>query len=103
MALPSLSPEQRAKALEKATIARKARADIKSDLKHGKTTLRKLVERGAKDDIVGKIKVSSLLEALPGVGKVKAQAIMAELDISDTRRVGGLGPNQVVRLLAYFE
>ena len=34
MALPSLTPEQRAAALEKAAVARKQRAEVKERLKH---------------------------------------------------------------------
>ena len=35
-----------------------------------------------------------MLESLPGVGKVQARRIMAELDISESRRLRGLGRNQ---------
>lgn len=35
------------------------------------------------------MKVSALLEALPKVGKVKAQEIMTELEIAPTRRLRG--------------
>jgi ribosomal protein S13 len=54
------------------------------------------------DDIVGKMKVSAVLEALPGVGKVRARKIMEKLDISATRRVRGLGAKQKDALLAEF-
>jgi ribosomal protein S13 len=40
------------------------------------------------------MKVSTLLESLPGFGKAKAAKIMAELEISDSRRVQGLGARQ---------
>ena len=43
-----------------------------------------------------------LLESLPGVGKVKARAIMAEVGISETRRVRGLGPHQAKALVDRF-
>ena len=39
MALPQLTPEQRADALKKAAAARKARAELKGELKSGKLTL----------------------------------------------------------------
>ena len=39
MALPTLTPEQRAQALEKAAEARKKRAELKQQLKSGKVTL----------------------------------------------------------------
>jgi len=102
VALPSLTPEQRAAALEKAAEARKARAELKNKLKHGGMTLSQVLSAGQSDDIVGKMKVSAVLESLPGVGKVKAAAIMEELGISETRRVRGLGSNQVSALEAKF-
>lgn len=102
MALPTLTPEQRSAALEKAAEARKARAEIKTKLKDGDMTLSQVLEDGQSDDIVGKMKVSAVLEALPGVGKVKAAQTMEELGISDTRRVRGLGTNQVAALESRF-
>ena len=45
------------------------------------------------------MKVSALLEALPKVGKVKAQEIMTELEIAPTRRLRGLGDRQRKALL----
>ena len=64
----------------------------------GSITLRELLEQGERDDVVGKMKVVSVLESLPGVGKVKARRLMEEIGISDTRRVQGLGENQRKRL-----
>jgi ribosomal protein S13 len=49
-----------------------------------------------------KMKVSALLEALPGVGKVRARQIMEEIGISESRRVRGLGTNQVAALVERF-
>jgi ribosomal protein S13 len=54
------------------------------------------------DPTVGKMKVSTVLESLPGVGKVRAQKLMEELDISATRRVQGLGAKQREMLLDRF-
>ena len=59
-----------------------------------------LSEALASDDPnVGKLMVVSLLESLPGVGKVKARKIMTEVDIADNRRVQGLGAQQKAKLL----
>jgi hypothetical protein len=96
---PSLSPEQRAAALEKAAEARKARADLKNELKLGHITLESLLERASKEELVGKMKVISVLESLPGIGKVKARKLMAEIGVSETRRLQGLGANQKTRLI----
>ena len=51
------------------------------------------------DDNVGKLKVVSMLESLPGVGKVKARRVMEDIGIADNRRVQGLGAQQRVALL----
>ena len=50
------------------------------------------------DNNVGKLKVVSMLESLPGVGKVKAR-VMDEIGIADNRRVQGLGTQQRAALL----
>ena len=55
------------------------------------------------DDVLGKMKVSALLEAMPGVGKVRAAQIMERLEIAPSRRLRGLGDRQRKALLAYFE
>ncbi|MBO0815784.1 MAG: 30S ribosomal protein S13 [Actinobacteria bacterium] len=94
MALPPLTPDQRAAALEKAAKARKDRAEVKNNLKRGAITLPAVLKQGQSDDTVGKMKVSALLEAMPGVGKVRARQIMERLGIAESRRVRGLGANQ---------
>jgi DNA uptake protein ComE-like DNA-binding protein len=93
-----LTPEQRAAALDKAAQARAARAEIKARLKMGSMSL---ADALSSDDVnVAKLKVVSLLESLPGVGKVKARKLMDEIGIADNRRVQGLGAQQKSALLA---
>ena len=87
--------------LEKAAEARKKRAELKGQLKSGKLTLKDVLSR-QDDDTVGKMKVSTVLESLPGVGKVRARKIMERLDISASRRVRGLGAKQREALLGEF-
>jgi hypothetical protein len=101
MPLPSLSEEQRREALAKAAEARKKRAELKGQLKSEKLSLRDVLGKQG-DEVVGKMKVSSVLESLPGVGKVRARRIMERLDISATRRVRGLGAKQKDALLEEF-
>jgi hypothetical protein len=96
---PSLSQEQRAEALAKAAEARRQRAEIKSKLKIGTLTLAELLKKADKDDIIGKMKVISVLESLPGLGKIKARKVMEEVGISETRRLQGLGAKQKEALL----
>lgn len=98
---PQLTPEQRSQALAKAAEARRKRAELKGQLKDGRTTFRDLLEQ-SHDDIVGKMKVISVLESLPGVGRVRARKIMDRLDIANNRRVRGLGQKQKENLLSEF-
>jgi hypothetical protein len=102
VALPPLTPEQRAAALEKAAAARRARAELKVRLKTQGTSLAEVLESGESDDAVGKMKVVAVLEAMPGVGKVRAQRLMEALEISPARRVRGLGAKQREALLREF-
>ena len=102
MALPELTPEQRQEALAKAAEARKQRAELKASLKKGETNLKEVLAKADSDEIIGKTKVSALLEAMPKVGKVKAREMMEELDIAQTRRLRGLGDRQRRALLERF-
>ena len=103
MALPELTEEQRAAALEKAAAARRARAELKERLKRGGTSLGDVLEQADSDEVLGKMKVSALLEAMPGVGKVRAQQIMERLEIAPSRRLRGLGERQRKALLDEFD
>ena len=104
MALPpSLSPEQRQAALEKAAAARRERAELKEKLKMGSTSLKELLEQAERDEVVGKMKVLSVLESLPGLGKVKARRLMEDVGISESRRIQGLGDKQRARLFELLD
>ncbi len=102
LALPPLTPEQRADALLKAAAARRERAEVKNRLKHSGASLADVVREGQAGGVIGKMKVSELLESMPGVGKVRARQLMERLGIAATRRVRGLGANQVAALEREF-
>jgi ribosomal protein S13 len=68
----------------------------------GSLSLSELFDQGERDDILAKLKVVSVLESMPGVGKVRARRIMADLEISESRRLRGLGRNQREALLEAF-
>jgi ribosomal protein S13 len=72
---------------------------LKEKLKMGQITLASLLERASTDELVGKMKVISVLESLPGIGKVKARKLMDEIGVAETRRLQGLGSNQKERLI----
>ncbi|GAA5229650.1 integration host factor, actinobacterial type [Arthrobacter cryoconiti] len=94
MSLPSLTAQERAAALEKAVAARTIRSDIKSGLKTGSVSVADVIGAASEEPALGRLKVTDLLEALPGIGKVRATLIMSELGIAPTRRVRGLGVHQ---------
>ena len=96
MAIPQLSAEERQAALEKAKAARIKRAQVRDDLKSGKLSLEDVL---GMNPVVGRMKVSTLIETLPGYGKAKAEKIMAELKIAESRRLKGLGERQEAALL----
>ncbi len=97
MALPQLTDEQRKEALEKAAAARHARAELRSNIKNGTVSLQEVLD--SDDPIAQRMKVSALIESLPGYGKAKAAKVMDELGISSSRRVKGLGARQREQLI----
>ncbi len=102
MALPPLTPEQRQAALEKAAASRRERAEVKNRLKHSGATLVEVVTEAQHNQVIAKMRVSELLQSMPGMGKVRARQVMEKLHISETRRVRGLGAKQVAALIEEF-
>jgi len=98
MALPKLSDADRQAALKKAAEARQKRAELRAKIKSGKMTFAEVMAQDS-DPIVARMKVSTLLESLPGYGKAKASKLMEELEISSNRRVQGLGTRQREQLM----
>ena len=101
MALPNLTDAERQAALKKAAEARQKRAALRAQIKAGEKSFAQVMAK-SDDPIVARMKVSTLLESLPGYGKAKAGKIMEELEISESRRVQGLGARQREALVAQF-
>lgn len=102
VALPPLTPEQRAAALEKAAAARRERAEIKNRLKNSGASIADVLQQGQVNEVIGKMKVVDLLQSVPGLGKVRARQVMERLGIAESRRVRGLGTKQVAALEREF-
>ena len=102
MALPELTPEQRQANLEKAAASRRERAEVKNRLKHSGASIVDVLEQGQVNEVIGKMRVLDLLQAMPGLGKVRARQTMERLSISESRRVRGLGANQIAALQREF-
>ncbi|MDD2431889.1 MAG: integration host factor, actinobacterial type [Firmicutes bacterium] len=97
MTIPSLTPEKRKEALEKAQVMRKERAALRVKMKTGEITLKQALN--STNEVITKMRVSYLLESLPHIGKITAAKIMADIGISANRRVQGLGGRQKEALL----
>ncbi|HEX8304604.1 MAG TPA: integration host factor, actinobacterial type [Jatrophihabitans sp.] len=97
--IPRLSAEQRADALAAAAAARTARAQARAELKAGRLSLAELLDRADADEQLASMRVTALVAALPGYGKVRAAALLSELRIAESRRLRGLGPHQRAALL----
>lgn len=68
----------------------------------GSITFEELLDQSTRDDVIGRTKVLTVLESLPGLGKVKARRLMEHLNISLARRIQGLGAKQREALLKEF-
>ena len=102
MALPPLTPEQRREALDKAAAARRERAEVKNRLKNAGASIVEVIQEGRDNEVIGKMRVVDLLQSMPGMGKVRARQMMERLSISESRRVRGLGANQIAALEREF-
>ena len=92
MPAPTMTPEQRAAALEKARVVRAKRSEITNKLAMGLTTPAEVLDQ-IDDPIIGRMKVKAFVNALPGFGKGKTEKLMEELGIPAERRLQGLGSN----------
>jgi guanylate kinase len=99
---PQLSAEERSAALAKAKESRQQRSLAKSRIKSGELSIVDIFSQAQSDPVIAKMRVSELLAAVNGVGKIRANAIMERLNISSTRRIQGLGKHQIASLSAEF-
>lgn len=98
--LPRLTAEQRERNRRAAIEARKQRARMLGGVREGRVDPRGVLMR--RDRVAMRTRVEALMRALPGVGPARAEAAMRDLGISTRRRVGGLGPRQRERLIAWL-
>jgi len=101
--LPELSAADRSAAAAAALAARRRRAEIKEQLASGEMSVAEVLNLAEDDRSLAKMQVVDLLEAIPRIGPVRAQAIMDELEIASSRRLRGLGERQRRGLVEMFE
>lgn len=102
MTLPPLTAEKRAAAVAEGARARAVRAKLCADLKSGRLGLADVLDRAEHDDALARLKVTALLESMPGIGRVKAGAVLDRIGIAPTRRLRGLGSKQRAALRNEF-
>ncbi len=93
---PSAAPErslvQRMDALQRANEIRTKRAQLKRDLKGGRTSIHDLLSNPP--DYLETAKVFDMLLAVPKYGRVKVNKILVQCRISPSKTIGGLSERQ---------
>ncbi|MFC7430308.1 MULTISPECIES: guanylate kinase [unclassified Agrococcus] len=90
---------------EAALRARRARAEVKRAVHARERTALQVAEHAWEhpDSVEAGIRVPELLDAIPGIGKHRAERALERLEISPRKRVGGLGSRQRERLRAWLD
>lgn len=101
---PHLSPEAVAQAREQALAARRARAEVKRQLRAGAVGPGEILDLAFAGSELGRavarMTVGDLLLSLPGTGPVQADRTLVRLGISGNRRLRALGEHQRAALRA---
>lgn len=100
MTVPPRSADQRAEALTVALAARQERSRLRSALRAREISGVDVINGADGNPQWAGVKVSWLLECLPGIGEVRAERMLAQLGISPSRRIQGLGGRQRAALVA---
>ncbi|MFF2390299.1 guanylate kinase [Agromyces sp. NPDC058104] len=87
-----------------AVAARRARASVKAEVASGRRSpldvLRVAFEEP--EGVEGRLRVTEFLTSIPAIGATKSTRIMQELEISTSKRLGGLGRLQRRRLREFL-
>jgi hypothetical protein len=94
-----LTPQERSAAVAKAVASRRIRAEVKRKIKTRQMTLPEVFVMAETEAAVASMRVITLLESLPALGKIKAKRLLDQIGIAESRRVKGLGPKQRAELL----
>ncbi|MDX6691682.1 MAG: hypothetical protein QOG15_3139 [Solirubrobacteraceae bacterium] len=97
-AAPERSLTQRLDALQRANEVRTRRAQLKKDLKAGRTSIHALLQNPP--DFVKTAKVVDMLLAVPKYGRVKASKVLTQCRISPSKTIGGLSDRQRGELIS---
>lgn len=98
-AAPARTDEERSAALAKALATRQERARVRAALRERSLRPVDVLLGAADQPMWGALRVSWLLEAVPGIGPVRAGRIMDSVGIAPSRRIQGLGERQRAALV----
>jgi len=87
-------------ALRRANDIRVKRAQLKKDLKSGDVSIEEILQNPPA--FVSTAKVFDMLMAVPKFGQVKAQRLLNQCRISQSKTVGGLSDRQRHELIGLF-
>jgi len=101
---PTPPDVDRVAASRAAVLARRARALVKRDVASGDRTALEVLAAAIADPlgVEGRLRVTELLVSIPSIGVTKMQRIVHRLEISPSKRLGGLGRHQRDRLRDYL-
>ena len=97
---PVRSIDQRMEALRRANDIRVRRARLKKELKSGEVSIEQVLREPP--EFVSTAKVFDMLMAVPKFGRVKAQRLLNQCRISQSKTVGGLSDRQRQELIDLF-
>ncbi|SEN00165.1 guanylate kinase [Cryobacterium sp. TMT1-3] len=97
---PTPPEVDRVAASRAAVAARRARAKVKAEVASGERTALEVLAAAITDPVgvEGRLRVTELLVSIPAIGVTKMQRIINRLEISPSKRLGGLGRHQRDRL-----
>ncbi|MDH6236882.1 guanylate kinase [Cryobacterium sp. CG_9.6] len=97
---PTPPEVDRVAASRAAVAARRARAKVKAQIASGDRTALEVLGAALKDPVgvEGRLRVTEMLVSIPSIGVTKMQRIIHRLEISPSKRLGGLGRHQRDRL-----
>jgi len=84
--------------------ARRARAAVKAEIATGKRTPLEVLAAAIEhpDGVEGRLRATEFLVSIPAIGVTKMRRIMTQLEISPSKRLGGLGKHQRDRLREFL-
>lgn len=99
--IPKLTEEQRRENLAKAMQARRRRSTVLKQVSSGEKTVADVIAMAdGGDEDVARMRVFTLIKAVPGYGFAKTQRLMKRIGISESRRIRGLGARQRAEIAA---